>query len=130
MQKGVFFANVAPMPGAAEAVAALSERHEVFVATAAMEYPASCAHKVAWMARHLPMVDPLNLVLCGDKSIVAADVLIDDSPRHFDGFAGAGVCFTALHNMGAEVAWRLDRWPDAAALLDRIAAETAREAVA
>ncbi len=123
MQKGMFFANVAPMPGAAAAVERLAARHEVFVATAAMEYPASCAHKVAWMARHLPAIDPLNLVLCGDKSIIAADVLIDDSPRHFDGFGGIGVCFDALHNHGADVAWRLSSWDAAPDLMDHIAAE-------
>lgn len=123
MHKGLFFANVAPMRGAVATVEALSEAHEIFVATAAMEYPASCGHKIAWMARHFPGVDPLNLVLCGDKSIVAADVLIDDSPRHFAGFGGVGVCFTALHNAGEDVPWRIGSWAEAPQVIDRIAAE-------
>lgn len=121
MHKGVFFADLPVIEGAAEALAALGRRHEIFIATAAMEYPASCAHKIAWMARHFPAIDPMRLVLCGDKSVVRADVLIDDSPRHFERFAGIGVCFSAAHNAGADVPWRLDRWSGAEALLDGIA---------
>ncbi len=123
MQKGFFFAHVEPMTGAREAVDALLSQHEIFVATAAMEYPASCAHKVAWLDRHFPSLDPLRLVLCGDKSIVRADVLIDDSPRHFAGFGGAGICFTALHNRDADVPYRLDAWHEAEDLLFRLGRE-------
>lgn len=125
LQKGLFFAGIDPIAGAREAVEAMSERHEIFIATAAMEYPASCAHKVAWMHRHFPSVQTLNLVMCGDKSVLATDVLIDDSPRHFGGFGGTGVCFTALHNMDDDVPYRLDSWVDAPTLMDRIAAERA-----
>ncbi len=126
MHKGLFFADIPPIEGANEAIEALAERHEIFVATAAMEYPASCVHKIAWMNRHFPGVATMNLVLCGDKSIVAADVLIDNSPRHFDDFTGVGVCFSALHNLGAKVPYRLDRWDDALDLLDRIEREGCR----
>ncbi len=123
MHQGLFFAELEPIEGASEAVGALARRHEIFVATAAMEYPASCAHKIAWMNRHFPAIDTMNIVFCGDKGIIAADVLIDDSPRHFADFGGIGVCFTALHNLGAEVPYRLDAWRDAPELLDRIERE-------
>lgn len=117
LHKGFFFAGIEPMEGAAEAVKQLAERHEIFVATAAMDYPASVPHKVAWLSRNFPFIDPQNYVFCGDKSILRADVLIDDSPRHFDGFGGQGVCFRALHNHGADVSVCLDRWADAPALI-------------
>jgi 5'(3')-deoxyribonucleotidase len=123
MQMGGFFANIEPMPGAAEALEEIVREHEVFIATAAMEYPASCPHKIAWMARHFPMVPLMNLVLCGNKSVIRADVLIDDSPRHFDGFEGIGVCFSALHNRGQACDYRLEAWADAPDLMARIARE-------
>ena len=117
LQSGIVFANVDVVAGAQDALRDLMENHEVFIATAAMEYPASCGHKIAWMARHFPFVPVLNIVLCGDKSIIHADVLIDDSPRHFDRFAGIGICFDALHNHGQNVAHRLKSWADAPDLI-------------
>lgn len=125
MQRGFFFANLDVIDGAVPAMKALVARHEVFVATAAMEYPASCPHKLAWLAKHFPFVDPLNVVFCGDKSVLAVDVLIDDSPRHFETFAGAGVCFAALHNEGSRTAHRLEHWDEADGLLDRVEKELA-----
>lgn len=117
LKDGTFFAGLEPMEGAIAAVRDLATEHEIFIATAAMEYPASCPHKFAWLQRHMPFIDPLNIVFCGDKSIVAADVLIDDNARHFERFGGTGILFSALHNMGAEAPHRLDRWTDAAALV-------------
>lgn len=122
MHKGFFFANLQPVEGAVDAIRDLSEHHEIFVATAAMDYPASVPHKIAWLARHFPFIDPQNYVFCGDKGILKADLLIDDSPRHFPGFAGQGVCFTALHNHGEEVEVRLDRWADAPKLVAELEA--------
>ena len=117
LHQGTFFANLDPMPGAANALEKLCEDHEVFVATAAMDYPASCAHKVAWMMRHFPFFDLSRLVMCGDKSILKADVLIDDHTRHFDGFGGQGLLFDALHNANVDWPHRLTHWDHAHATL-------------
>jgi 5'(3')-deoxyribonucleotidase len=93
-----FFADLAPMPGGIEAVRALGERFEVFIASAAMEVPTSLAAKFSWLQRHLPFVPTSHIVFCGDKSIVDADFLIDDTARHFRRFRGTGILFDAPHN--------------------------------
>ena len=125
MHTGLPFARADVIDGAVDALRTLTQTHEVFIATAAMEYPASCSHKIAWMERHFPFIDRLNFVFCGDKSILKADVLIDDHTRHFDGFAGQGVCFTAHHNLDETPDYRLDHWSDAPALLERIEGDRA-----
>ena len=122
LHQGTFFANLDPMPGAVAAVRRLCAVHEVFIATAAMEYPASCAHKVAWVMRHLPFFDLSRLVLCGDKSIIKADVLIDDHARHFEGFGGRGLLFDALHNAGVDWPHRLRHWDHAQTMLQEMSA--------
>ena len=122
LHQGTFFANLDPMPGAVAAVRRLCESHEVFIATAAMEYPASCDHKVAWVMRHLPFFDLSRLVLCGDKSIIRADVLIDDHARHFDGFGGRGLLFDALHNAHVDWPRRLTHWDHAHTTLQEMSA--------
>ena len=125
MHTGLPFARMEVIDGAVETLRALQEDHEVFIATAAMEYPASCGHKIAWMERNFPFIDRLNLVFCGDKSILNADVLIDDHTRHFDGFMGQGICFSAHHNLDESPECRLDHWSDAPALMARIAGDRA-----
>ncbi len=117
LQQGAIFGDLEVIEDSQAALEALARDNEIFIATAAMEYPASCAHKIAWMQRHFPFVPVMNIVLCGDKSIISADLLIDDSPRHFAGFGGRGICFDAPHNCGQQVDHRLMGWSDAEALV-------------
>ena len=35
-----------------------------------------------WMHEHFPFIPDSHLVFCGDKSIIAADFLIDDNAHH------------------------------------------------
>ncbi len=120
LHQGDFFATLAVMPGAQDAISALCETCEVFITTAAMEHPASCAPKFAWLREHFPCISPLNIVFCGDKSILAADVMIDDNLRHFRRFQGQGVLFSAPHNMSETWTPRADNWPDVLTIVDRI----------
>mgnify|MGYP001975452784 CR=1 FL=1 len=122
LHQGTFFSNLDPMPGATAGLRRLCDTHEVFIATAAMEYPASCGHKVAWVMRHFPFFDLDRLVLCGDKSIIKADVLIDDHARHFDGFGGQGLLFDALHNATVDWPHRLTHWDHAHSTLQEMSA--------
>lgn len=105
-----FFVDIPPYPQAIEVVEALTHQYDVFIATAAMEHPTSFAAKYAWLVKHLPFLSPLNFVFCGNKSVLHVDYLIDDSPRHFEGFSGQGVLYTAPHNVHAPAAIRVDDW--------------------
>lgn len=105
LHEGWMFGQLEPMPGSIDVLEQLCDRHEVFIATAAIEYPRSCQYKYDWIREYLPFVNPMNIVFCGDKSIVKADVLIDDNARHFPTFSGKGILFAASHNEN-------DPWPD------------------
>ncbi len=117
LRQGGIFGTFDAMPGSQEALAALAEYFEIFIATAAMEFPASCGPKYDWLRKHFPFIPPLNIVFCGDKSIVAADLLVDDSVRHFDGFKGQGVLFSAAHNLQVDWPLRVAGWREAAGVL-------------
>ena len=125
LDEGHIFGVLEVIEGAQDGVKALADEHEVFIATAAMEHPGSFGPKFQWLRRHFPFLDPLNFIFMGDKSILGADVLIDDSVRHFAKFRGTGVVFTAPHNVDEPHTPRLDRWADAPELMARIAAERA-----
>jgi 5'(3')-deoxyribonucleotidase len=105
-----FFRAIPPMAGGSAVLQELRERYEVFIATAAMEFPTSFNEKYEWIKAHFPDFPDSHIVFCGDKSIVATDFLIDDSPRHFDRFAGQGFLFTAPHNLTENRYPRLNDW--------------------
>jgi len=51
-------------------------------------------------------------VFCGDKTIVDADYLIDDRPRHFAKFKGQALLFSAPHNAGETGYTRVASWKE------------------
>ncbi len=105
-----FFRNLTVMPGAQRVLERLSKDHEVFIASAAMEVPMSFAAKFAWMEEHFPFIRPSHMVFCGDKSILAADYLIDDNPRQLRAFRGKGLLFSSPHNRYAKEWTRVEDW--------------------
>jgi 5'(3')-deoxyribonucleotidase len=107
-----FFADLEPMGGGLACVHELVERYEVFIATAAMEFPSSFPAKFAWLRQHLPFVPTSHIVFCGDKSVLDVDYLIDDTPRHFVRLAGKGVLFSAPHNRLETAYTRVNDWAD------------------
>lgn len=113
-----FFRDLTPFDGAIDAIKQLSETYDIFFVTAAMEYPASFTAKYEWLKKHFPFIHELNFVFCGDKSIINADYLIDDTPKHLDTFDGQGLLFHARHNMHAEGYRRVHNWQDVLVLLN------------
>jgi 5'-nucleotidase len=105
-----FFEEIPVYPHAIEAIAELNERYEILIATAAMEHPTSFTPKYDWLRKHLPFLSPMNFIFCGKKNVVQADFLIDDSSRHFEGFVGQGVLFTAPHNVLETTDVRVNDW--------------------
>lgn len=94
----------------------LSERYEIFITTAALEYPTSFTAKYEWLQEHFSFIPWTNIVFCGDKSIIAADYLLDDNVRHFRRFRGEGIIFTAPHNVHELGYRRVDTWQDVRAM--------------
>ena len=93
-----FFEDLAVMPDCQEVLGELAHRYEVFIVTAAMDVPCSFDAKYRWLQEHFPFIPSSHIVFCGDKSIVDADYLIDDRPRHFTKFKGQPLLFSAPHN--------------------------------
>jgi 5'(3')-deoxyribonucleotidase len=107
-----FFADLAVMPESQRVLRRLSEVHEIFIASAAMEVPTSFLAKFRWLERHFPFLPPSHIVFCGDKSILHADYLIDDNPRQLRRFCGVSLLFSAPHNVAVTEFERLRDWLD------------------
>ncbi|MDQ6812432.1 MAG: 5'(3')-deoxyribonucleotidase [Bacteroidota bacterium] len=107
-----FFRSVPVMEGAREAVLKLSEKFEIYIVSAAMEFPQSLFEKYEWLREHFPFISWKNIIFCGDKSIIGTDYMIDDHVRNLDTFKGKTLMFTAGHNAGINHHSRVNNWTE------------------
>jgi 5'-nucleotidase len=115
--EGSFFGDLPVLPGAVEVMRELARRDEVFVVSAATQFPGSFLPKFRWLERHLPFIPATHVVFCGDKAIVDADYLIDDNVHRFPRFKGRAILFDTPHNAGVTGYARVASWADVAKLL-------------
>jgi 5'(3')-deoxyribonucleotidase len=111
-QSAEFFSNINVMEGSQETVKDLTKKYDVFVVSAAMDVPKSFSAKFEWLNQYFPFLPPARIVFCGDKSIIAADYLIDDYVRNLVNFPGKGVIFTAHHNVDETRFPRVNNWQE------------------
>jgi len=107
-----FFRTLPLIPGGQEAVKTLMRDFDVYIVSAAMEFPLSLYEKKLWMEEHFPFVSWKNIVFCGDKSIIGTDYLIDDHIKNLDYFRGKPLLFTASHNIHINHHHRLNNWSE------------------
>lgn len=119
-----FFADLELIEGSKAALEQLSQHHDIFIASAAMDVPTSFDAKFKWLEKHFPFIPPARIVFCGDKHIINADVLIDDRSRHFKKFRGIGILFTAPHNAKEAAPLRADDWNEVLQILSKHEAGT------
>lgn len=95
-----FFRTMKLVPGCQEVVAALNEKYDLYIVSAAMEFPLSLPEKLGWLGEHFPFLRWQQIVFCGSKQIIQADIMIDDHFKNLDHFKGeTGILFTQPHNV-------------------------------
>ncbi|QGR00212.1 5'-3'-deoxyribonucleotidase [Paenibacillus psychroresistens] len=115
-QDPTFFRDLVVMEGSQSVVKQLQENYEIFIATAAMEFPLSFQAKYEWLTEHFDSIPKSNIVFCGDKGILHADYLIDDNSYNFKNFKGKGILFTSPHNVYETEYARVNNWQEVAAM--------------
>jgi 5'(3')-deoxyribonucleotidase len=105
-----FFKELKVIKGSQEVLAKLSAKHEVYIASAAMQFPNSLEEKSEWLDEHFPFIPWQNRILCGHKHILKGDVLIDDRSYNLENFEGRSLQFTSPHNVNTEGFERVNTW--------------------
>jgi 5'-nucleotidase len=97
----------------------LNDQYEVFIVSAAMEFPQSLPEKLEWLHEHFPFLTWQQLVFCGSKKIIDADIMIDDHFKNLDLFTGTTILYTQPHNQLKDTGrhQRADSWLDIASIL-------------
>jgi 5'-nucleotidase len=95
-----FFRNVPLMKDAEEVLKKLNENYEVFIVSAAMEFPGSLQEKYDWLKEYFSFIGWQQIVFCGSKTVIQGDIMIDDHYKNLDNFKGQTILFTQPHNDG------------------------------
>ncbi|MEP7141928.1 MAG: 5'(3')-deoxyribonucleotidase [Ferruginibacter sp.] len=97
-----FFLNAPVIEDSQEVLIKLNEHYKVFIVSAAMEFPGSLKEKQLWLNDHFPFISWQQMVFCGSKEIIKADIMIDDHFKNLDFFTGGDtILFTQPHNIFA-----------------------------
>lgn len=114
-----FFRNAPVMDGCYEVLEELNDKYELFIVSAAMEFPNSLPEKREWLAEHFPFLTWQQIVFCGSKTVIQGDIMIDDHFKNLDYFNGRTLLFTQPHNYGHDNKQhqRVNNWNEIRSLL-------------
>lgn len=93
-----FFRSAPVIPHSQKILEELNQKHEVFIVSAAMEFPNSLEEKYYWLQEYFPFISWKQIVLCGSKQVVQGDIMIDDHFKNLDKFHGKTLLFDQPHN--------------------------------
>jgi 5'(3')-deoxyribonucleotidase len=113
-----FFRTTPVMEHSQEILRKLNESYEVFIVSAATEFPQSLSEKQEWQRLTFPLSGGSKW-FCGVKTIVSADIMIDDHFKNLDHFAGTTFLYSQPHNvkMNNGKHKRVQNWLEIASIL-------------
>ena len=109
-----FFRHLPFMEDSVDVLRELNKNYEVFIVSAAMEFPNSLKDKLEWLMDHFPFLSWKQIALTGSKDLVYGDYMIDDHVKNLKGFRGKPYMYTAAHNLGVTGYDRINNWKEAA----------------
>jgi len=111
-----FFRNLPVMDDSREVLEEMNKRYEIFIVSAAVEFPNSLKDKVEWLMDNFPFFSWRQIVLCGDKRMVYGDHMIDDHARNLEHFNGNKYLYSSPHNVTVTGYQRINNWKEAAGI--------------
>ena len=94
-----FFLTAPLMEDSQRVLHDMNERYKIFIVSAATEFPNSLTEKQLWLNEYFPFITWQQMVFCGSKEIINADIMIDDHFKNLDFFPGDTFLFAQPHNI-------------------------------
>lgn len=112
------FRNLPVIENSQEVLYRLTDKYSVYIVTSATYVKESMIAKMEWLNEHFPFIPNSNIVFCGDKSIIDADIMIDDGIHNLENFKGdTKILFNAHHNQNYDKFIRVYNWLEIGELL-------------
>lgn len=108
-----FFRHLPVMENSVEVLKEINDKYELYIVSAAMEFPHSLKDKLDWLLENFPFLTWKQLVLCGDKKLISGDYMIDDHVRNLEHFPGKKYLFSSAHNAHISGYDRINNWKEA-----------------
>lgn len=105
-----FFRHLPVMKDCVDVMDELNKKYEVFIVSAATEFPNSLKDKLEWLEEHFPFLTWRQLVLCGDKRMITGDYMIDDHTRNLVHFTGKPYLYSTVMNAHEKGYERVENW--------------------
>lgn len=112
-----FFRHLPVMKNCVEVLNEVNKKYEVFIVSAATEFPNSLRDKLQWLEEHFPFLSWRQVVLCGDKKLVTGDFMFDDHTRNLVHFNGKAYLYSTIMNAHETGYDRVKDWDEIAAIL-------------
>ena len=96
-----FFRTLPVVPDSQRVLKLLNETYEIIVVSMATEMPLSLTDKMLWLNDFFPFISWKQVVFCGNKSLIPADIMIDDHFKNLDYFDGETIMFIQPHNINS-----------------------------
>ena len=87
-----FFRGMQVIENSQDILYKLNKEFEIFIVSSATEFPQSLSEKQAWLNEHFPFINWKQMVFCGLKTMISADIMIDDHFKNLDHFKGRTIC--------------------------------------
>jgi Uncharacterized protein conserved in bacteria len=94
-----FFRSIPVMADSQRVLKLLNKTYEILVISMATEFPVSLTDKQMWINDHFPFISWRQVIFCGNKSLIQADLMIDDHFKNLDHFKGETIIFMQPHNV-------------------------------
>jgi 5'-nucleotidase len=94
-----FFRDLPVIPGSRKALQRLNDLYKITVVSLATEFPYCLTDKQLWLHDNFPFITWQQIVFCGNKNVIKADIMIDDHFKNLDHFKGKTILFTQPHNI-------------------------------
>jgi len=94
-----FFRTAPVIEGSVSGLKYLNEKYKLLIVSLATEYPKSLKEKMDWMKENYSFISWKQIFLCGDKSQIKGDVMIDDHLKNLNFFDGEKILFSQPHNI-------------------------------
>ena len=109
-----FFRTMIPNRGSQDVLEKLNRKYDLFIVSAAMQFPQSLSEKQQWLQEHYAFLHWKQIVFCGSKAVVHGDFMIDDHIHNLENFNGEKFLFSAPHNLQYDRFQRLNNWDEVA----------------
>lgn len=111
-----FFLDAPLMEGCKAVLEKLNKQYDLYIVSAAMEFPNSLSQKHTWLQKHFPFIKWQQIVFCGSKELIKGDIMIDDHFKNLDYFDGKTYLFAQPHSIKKDTGRheRVNSWSEIA----------------